>query len=59
MGNGTPWKFSKQVSKLSFQLSFQTYSLLGQTEGEREAFYGRVKQRGPDYEVMPKSTWLI
>ena len=59
MGNGTPWKFSKQVSKLPFQLSFQTYSLLDQTEGEREALFGRVKQRGPDYEIIPKSTWLI
>ena len=30
---GTPWKFSKQISKLSFQLKFQVYSLFAQTEG--------------------------
>ena len=37
---GTAWQFSKQISKLSFQLSVQIYSLLGQTEGERKAFFG-------------------
>ena len=36
---GTPWQFSKQISKLSFQLSFQIYSLLAQTEGERKTFF--------------------
>ena len=41
---GTPWKFSKQISKLSFQLSVQIYSLLGQTEGERKAFFGGYKK---------------
>ena len=41
---GTPWQFSKQISKFSFQLSFQTYSLLGQTEGERKAFSGGCKK---------------
>ena len=29
---GTPWQLSKQVCKLSFQLSFQINSLLAQTE---------------------------
>ena len=43
---GTPWQFSKQISKLSFQLSFQMYSLLGQTEGESKAFFGGCKKRG-------------
>ena len=38
VGTGTPWQFSKQISKLSFQLSFQIYSLLAQTEGERKTF---------------------
>ena len=52
---GTPWQFSKQISKLSFQLSVQIYSLLGQTEGES----ARVVQDGrPPYEITPKSTWL-
>ena len=36
---GTPWQFSKQISKLSFQLSFQIYSLLAQTEGEKGLFW--------------------
>ena len=40
----TPWQFSKQISKLSFQLSVQIYSLLGQTEGERKTFFGGCKR---------------
>ena len=56
---GTPWQFSKQISKLSFQLSFQIYSLLAQTEGERKTFFGwRVQKGGPHCEIIPKSTWL-
>ena len=43
---GTPWQFSKQISKLSFQLSLQVYSLLGQTEEERKAFFGGCKKGG-------------
>ena len=43
---GTPWQFSKQISKLSFQLSFQIYSLLAQTQGERKVFFGRCKIGG-------------
>ena len=42
--HGTPWQFSKQISKLSFQVSVQIYSLLGQTEGETNAFYGGCKK---------------
>ena len=41
---GIHWQFLKQISKLSFQLSVQIYSLLGQTEGEREAFFGEYKK---------------
>ena len=41
---GTPWKFSKQISKLSFQLSFQVYSLLVQNEGEKKVFFGECKK---------------
>ena len=41
---GTPSQFSKQISKLSLQVSVQIYSLLGQTEGERNAFYGGCKK---------------
>ena len=43
---GTPWQFPKQISKLSFQLSFQIYSLLAQTVEERKAFFGRRVQKG-------------
>ena len=41
---GTPWQFSKQISKLSFQLSVQVYSLLDQTEGEKKVFFGECKK---------------
>ena len=43
---GTPWQFPKQISKLSFQLSSQIYSVLAQTERERKAFFGRVQEKG-------------
>ena len=43
---GTPWKFPKQISKLSFQLSFQIYSLLAQTVGERKNVFGKMQKRG-------------
>ena len=56
---GTPWQFSKQISKLSFQLSFQIYSLLAQTKGERKAFFARVQEGGPHCKIIPKSTRLI
>ena len=55
---GTPWQFSKQISKLSFQLSFHIYSLLAKTERERKAFFGRVQGGGPDCQIILKSTWL-
>ena len=62
---GTPWQFSKQVCKLSFQLSVQIYFLLaqtvslpGQTERERKAFFGRVQEGGQHCENILKSTWL-
>ena len=59
VGTRTPWQFSKQISKLSFQLSFQIYSLLAQTEGERKTFFGwRVQEGGLHCEIIPESTWL-
>ena len=51
---GTPWKFSKQISKLSFQMSFQIYSLLVQTEGERKTFFGREQEGGPLMRLYPR-----
>ena len=41
---GTPWQFSKQISKLPFQLSVQINSLPGQVEGERKAVFGGCKK---------------
>ena len=43
---GTPWQFSKQITKLSFQLTFQIYSVLAQTEREKKAFLEGCKRRG-------------
>ena len=51
---GTPWQFLKQISKLTFQLSVQVYSLLGQTEGERKAFLQGTR-KGVHGEITPKS----
>ena len=51
---GTPGQFSKQISKLSFQLSFQIYSFLAQTEGERKAFFGRVQEGGTTLQDYPQ-----
>ena len=42
---GTPWNFSKRISKLSFQLSLQIYSLLAQTEGARKAFFWKGERK--------------
>ena len=39
-----PCQFSKKISKLSFQLSFQIYSLIAQTEGEKETFLEGCKK---------------
>ena len=48
---GTPWQFSKQISKLSFQLSFWIYYLLTQTEGERSFLEGCKK--GDHIVILP------
>ena len=53
---GTLWQVSKQISKLSFQLSVQVYSLFGQTEEKRKAIFGGCKKR-PHCEIT-KNTWL-
>ena len=56
-GSNYPVSFqNKSVYKLSFQLSFQIYSLLAQTEGERETFFGRVQEGRPHCNII---TWLI
>ena len=44
----------KSVYKLSFQFSLQIYSLLVQTEGERETFFGKVQEGGPHCNII---TW--
>ena len=48
-------QLSKQISKLSFQLSVQVYSLLDQTEGERTAFFGERKNGGHIVSLHPKA----
>ena len=55
---GTPWQFSKQISKLYFKLNLWIYSLLAQTEGERKTFLGRAQEGGTHCEIIPKSIWL-
>ena len=53
---GTPWQFPKQISKLSFQLSFQIYSLLGRTKGERKTFLdGGCKKGDHIVRLSPKA----
>ena len=51
----TPWQFSKQISKPAFQLSVQIYSLLGQTEGERNAFLGGCKKEDCIVRLSPRA----
>ena len=41
---GRSWQFSKEVSKLSFQLSLQIYYLLSQTEGKERSFLKGYKK---------------
>ena len=56
---GTLWKFSKKISKLSFQLSVQIYSLLGQTQDEMEAFFGGYKKEGHIVRLFPEDLAVI
>ena len=51
----TPWQFSKQISKLAFQLIFQIYSLLAQTKRERKTLIERVQKEGPHCEIIPRA----
>ena len=51
----TPWQFLKQISKLSFQLSVQIYFLLGQTEGERNTFFGGCKKTDYIVRLSPRA----
>ena len=41
---GIPWQFSKEVSKLSFQLSVQIHYFLGQTQREGKTLSGGCKK---------------
>ena len=43
---GASLQFSEQISKLSFQLSVQVYSLLGQIEEQTKGFFGGCKNWG-------------
>ena len=44
VGIGNNLVISKKINKLYFQLSVQIYSLLGQTEGEKRAFFEGCKK---------------
>ena len=46
---GTPSQFSKQISKLSFQLSVQVCSLLNKSEAERPFLEGGKRGVTRDY----------
>ena len=50
-----PWKFSKQITKLSFQLSFQMYSLLVQTERERKGLLGGCEKGDHIVRLSPRA----
>ena len=52
---GTQWQFSKQISKLSFQLHVQISSLLTQTEGERNAFFIGCKKEDHIVRLSPRA----
>ena len=51
----TTCQFSKQISKLSFQLSVQVYSLLGKTEGKMKAFFGGCKKGSHIVRLPPRA----
>ena len=51
----TLWQFSKQISKTSFQLSFQICFLLGQTEGGKNAFFGGCKKGHLIVRLFPRA----
>ena len=54
----TPWDSSKQISKLSFQLSVQIYSLLGQTEvrrGGEKGLFGGCKKEDHNVRLSPRA----
>ena len=55
---GTPWQFSKQISKLFFQFSVQVYSLLGQSE-QRGKPFKECTRRGLHCEITLKSIYLV
>ena len=55
----TPWQFSKQIRKLSFQVSVQIYSLLGQTEGERKTFFRGCKKGDHIVRLSPEHLAVI
>ena len=51
---GTPWQFSKQISKLSFQMIFEIYSLLAQTEAGKKGFFWKDARRGTTLRDYPQ-----
>ena len=55
VGTGKTLAIFKQISKLSFQLSVQIYSLLGQTEGERKTFFGGCQKGDHIVRLSPRA----
>ena len=54
----TNCQLSKQISKLSFQLSVQVYYLLAKLKERGRPFMECVRSCGAYYEINPKSNWL-
>ena len=50
-----PWQFSKQISKILFEMSVQVYFLLGKTEGERKSILGGYKMVGCIMRLLPRT----
>ena len=56
---GTAWQFSKQISKLLFQMNVQVYFFIGHTEGQTKAFFRRLKEGAPHREIASRSPSLL
>ena len=57
--HGTPWQFSKQISKLSFKLNLRIYFLLAQTERERKTFFWKGARRGSTSQDYPQEHLVV
>ena len=46
----------QKISKVPFQLGIEVYSLLGQTKGDRKAFFGGCKKGGHFARLPPRES---